>query len=155
MKDKVEVFFHSQQPYTHVTDESLARYKSGRLDFPNTYFDPEKAHCLYNQYHEQYAFADEVGIDGIMTNEHHASYWNMKPSAIRFGPWWRIPTNGPRRSAAAFCGHRAIVCVDPRSTSTLPGISCGSPAAWLPGGLAEEEGPRPATRSYKTSTPLW
>lgn len=81
MKDKVEVFFHSQQPYSHVSDEDLAGYPSGRLDFPNTYFDPEKAHSLYNQYHELYAFADEVGIDGIMTNEHHASYWNMKPSA--------------------------------------------------------------------------
>jgi alkanesulfonate monooxygenase SsuD/methylene tetrahydromethanopterin reductase-like flavin-dependent oxidoreductase (luciferase family) len=35
---------------------------------------------LYNQYHEQYALADEVGFDGIMSNEHHASYWCMKPS---------------------------------------------------------------------------
>ena len=81
MKDTVEVFFHSQQPYSHVTDQDLEKYDSGRLDFPNTYFDPHKAAALYNQYHEQYAFADEVGLDGIMTNEHHASYWNMKPSA--------------------------------------------------------------------------
>ena len=81
MKDHVEVFWHSQQPYIHVTDEDLEKYGSGRLDFPNTYFDPEKAHGLYNQYHEQYAHADEVGLDGIITNEHHSSYWNMKPSA--------------------------------------------------------------------------
>ncbi len=81
MKETVEIYFHSQQPYTHVTDDDLGKYDSSRLDFPNTYFDPQKAHALYNQYHEQYAFADEVGIDGIMTNEHHASYWNMKPSA--------------------------------------------------------------------------
>ena len=79
--DSVQVFFHSQQPYSHVTDEDLAQYDSGRLDFPNTFFNPEKAHVLYNQYHEQYAWADEAGLDGIMTNEHHASYWNMKPSA--------------------------------------------------------------------------
>ena len=81
MKDHVEVFWHSQQPYIHVTDEDLEKYGSGLLDFPNTYFDPEKAHVLYNQYHEQYAHADEVGLDGIITNEHHSSYWNMKPSA--------------------------------------------------------------------------
>ncbi len=79
--NRVQVFFHSQQPYSYVTDEDLAGYKSGRIDFPNTFFDPEKAHGLYNQYHEQYAWADESGLDGIMTNEHHASYWNMKPSA--------------------------------------------------------------------------
>ena len=81
MKDTVEVFFHSQQPYTHLNEEDIGRYNSGRLDFPNTYFDPEKAHHLYNQYHEQYVMADEAGLDGIMTNEHHSSYWNMKPSA--------------------------------------------------------------------------
>ena len=81
MKDTVEVFFHSQQPYTQLNEEDIAQYNSGRLDFPNTYFDPEKAHHLYNQYHEQYAMADEAGLDGIMTNEHHSSYWNMKPSA--------------------------------------------------------------------------
>ena len=80
MKDKVEVFFHTQQPYTDVTDEQLEQFPS-RLEFPNTYFDPNKAHALYNEYHEQYIWADEVGFDGIMTNEHHASYFNMKPSA--------------------------------------------------------------------------
>ena len=80
MKDRVEVFWFSEQPYGHVTEEDVEKYDSGRLSFPNRYFDPEKAHILYNQYHEQYALADEVNFDGIMSNEHHASYWCMKPS---------------------------------------------------------------------------
>ncbi len=80
MKDHVEVFWFSEQPYGHVTEEDVQKYDSGRLGFPNRYFDPEKAHILYNQYHEQYALADEVNFDGIMSNEHHASYWCMKPS---------------------------------------------------------------------------
>jgi len=79
-KDHVEIYWFSEQPYGHVTDADLEQYESGRLGFPNTYFDPEKAHVLYNQYHEQYAWADEVGFDGIMSNEHHASYWCMKPA---------------------------------------------------------------------------
>ena len=80
MKDTIEVFWFSEQPYAHVTDADLEQYDSGRLGFPNTFFDPHKAHVLYNQYHEQYALADEVGFDGIMSNEHHASYWCMKPA---------------------------------------------------------------------------
>ena len=80
MKDTIEVFWFSEQPYAHVTDADLEQYDSGRLGFPNTHFDPEKAHVLYNQYHEQYALADQVGFDGIMSNEHHASYWCMKPA---------------------------------------------------------------------------
>ncbi len=80
MKDTIEVFWFSEQPYAHITDEDLEPYESGRLGFPNTFFDPQKAHVLYNQYHEQYALADEVGFDGIMSNEHHSSYWCMKPA---------------------------------------------------------------------------
>jgi alkanesulfonate monooxygenase SsuD/methylene tetrahydromethanopterin reductase-like flavin-dependent oxidoreductase (luciferase family) len=80
MKDTVEVFWFSEQPYSYITDQDLEKYDSGRLWFPNSHFDPEKAHVLYNEYHEQYAFADEMGFDGIMTNEHHASYWCMKPA---------------------------------------------------------------------------
>ena len=79
-KVHAEVYWFSEQPYGHVTDADLEKYESGRLGFPNTHFDPEKAHVLYNQYHEQYALADEVGFDGIMSNEHHASYWCMKPA---------------------------------------------------------------------------
>ena len=79
-KDKVEVFWFSEQPYGHVTDEDVSQYESGRLDFSNSHFDPEKAHVLYNNYHDQYAWADENGFDGIMSNEHHASYWCMKPA---------------------------------------------------------------------------
>ncbi|MCI0824640.1 MAG: LLM class flavin-dependent oxidoreductase [Chloroflexi bacterium] len=78
--DKVEVFYFTEQAYGHVNDQDLEKYESGRLGFPNTHFNPEKAHVLYNEYHEQYVLADEVGFDGIMTNEHHASYWCMKPS---------------------------------------------------------------------------
>ena len=80
MKDKIEVFWFSEQPYAHVAESDLEQYESGRLGFPNTFFDPEKAHVLYNQYHDQYALPDEVGFDGIMSNEHHASYWCMKPA---------------------------------------------------------------------------
>ena len=78
--EKVDVFWFSEQPYGPATEEDLEKYDSGRLGFPNTYFDPQKAHVLYNEYHEQYSLADEVGFDGIMTNEHHASYWCMKPA---------------------------------------------------------------------------
>jgi alkanesulfonate monooxygenase SsuD/methylene tetrahydromethanopterin reductase-like flavin-dependent oxidoreductase (luciferase family) len=79
--DKAEIYWFSEQAYRAVNDQDLEKYESGRLGFPNTYFDPEKAHVLHNQYHEQYALVDEVGFDGIMTNEHHAAYWCMKPSA--------------------------------------------------------------------------
>lgn len=80
-KDKVENYWFSEQPNGYVRDEDLDKYDATRSVFPNSYFDPQKAHVLYNEYHEQYALVDEVGFDGIMTNEHHTAYWCMKPSA--------------------------------------------------------------------------
>jgi alkanesulfonate monooxygenase SsuD/methylene tetrahydromethanopterin reductase-like flavin-dependent oxidoreductase (luciferase family) len=78
----VQVFWFTEQPYSYTTEEELARYQTeSYLTFPNRLFDPQKAHLLYSQYHEQYALADEVGFDGIMTNEHHSAWWCMKPSA--------------------------------------------------------------------------
>ena len=79
-KDQVEVYWFSEQPQGYVSDAQLEQFDSGRLGFPNTFFDPAKAHLLYNEYHDQYALADEVGFDGIMTNEHHAAYWCGKPA---------------------------------------------------------------------------
>ena len=130
MVDQVEVFFHSQQPYVHVREEDISQYDSGRLGFPNTYFDPEKAHVLYNQYHEQYSFADEAGVDGIMTNEHHSAYWNMKPSANldaagRYAP--RGPACGGRHSRGSPC------------RSLGPGSHTGRYSASVPGGRRRRE----------------
>ena len=79
--DKVEVYWFTEQQNGYITDEDLEKYESSKLGFPNTYFDPEKARALYNEYHEQYAFADEVGFDGVMTNEHHMAYGCLKASA--------------------------------------------------------------------------
>ena len=61
MKERLR-FSSLQQPYIDVTDENLAAYNSGRLDLSQHLLRSEKAHSLYNQYHEQYSLADEVGI---------------------------------------------------------------------------------------------
>jgi hypothetical protein len=62
-----EVYWFSEHPYGHVTEDDLAPYESGRMHFPNTNFDPAKAHVLYRNYHEQYAWADE----GVMSETEH------------------------------------------------------------------------------------
>ena len=76
----VEVYWFSEQPYGFITDQDLAPHESGRMHFSNSHFDPLKAHVLYQNYHDQYAWADQNGFDGIMSNEHHSAYWCMKPS---------------------------------------------------------------------------
>ena len=53
-----------------MTDSGLENSKPGRMHLPNTSFDPLNAQVLYYNYRDQYAWADELGFDGIMTNEH-------------------------------------------------------------------------------------
>jgi len=123
MPQHVEVFFHSQQPYTYVQDADLAQYPSGRLDFPNRYFDPGHAHVLYNQYHEQYAWADEVGLDGIMTNDYQASYWNMKPSANLDAA---VLSKVTRKARLAILGNILPICDPVRMAEELAMLDCYS-----------------------------
>ena len=79
-KDQMDVYWFSEQAQGYISEGEIEQFESGRLAFPNSHFDPDKAHALYNEYHEQYILADEVGFDGIMTNEHHAAYWCGKPA---------------------------------------------------------------------------
>ncbi|MBV8702912.1 MAG: LLM class flavin-dependent oxidoreductase, partial [Acetobacteraceae bacterium] len=48
------------------------------LMFSSKYFDPVAGSRLYNEYLEHYILADELGIDGIMLNEHHNAPFCMQ-----------------------------------------------------------------------------
>ena len=41
--DQVQVFFFTEQPNGYVRGEDLEKYPNTRMEFPNTYFSPEKA----------------------------------------------------------------------------------------------------------------
>ena len=125
-----EIFWFSEQPYGHVTDADLEPYESGRMHFPNTHFDPIKAHQLYNNYHDQYAWADEMGFDGIMTNEHHSAYWCMKPSANVDGA---VIAKVTKRAKIALLGN-VIALNDPvKMAEELAMLDCISGGRFRPG----------------------
>jgi alkanesulfonate monooxygenase SsuD/methylene tetrahydromethanopterin reductase-like flavin-dependent oxidoreductase (luciferase family) len=67
----VDVYFFTEMPYAEFDEREAANYPSMRLTFPNTYFDPHKANVLFRNYYDQYQWAEEVGFDGLMINEHH------------------------------------------------------------------------------------
>lgn len=73
-------YYFSEQPYTGYDPALQAEHPALRLMLPNEHFDPTLASTLYQRYHEEYAFADEVGFDGIMINEHHTAPFCMQAS---------------------------------------------------------------------------
>ena len=67
----VDVYFFTEMPYAAFDEKEAEAYPSMRLTFPNTFFDPKTAHKLFQNYFDQYQWAEEVGFDGLMINEHH------------------------------------------------------------------------------------
>ena len=67
----MDFFYFTEMPYAEFPESEVEKYPSMRLTFPNTYFDPGKAHHLFKRYLDEYQYAEEVGFDGLMINEHH------------------------------------------------------------------------------------
>jgi len=70
-------------PYVHLP-ENHKDFKTTWVSFPNKFYDPEKAHELYQRYFEQLILADRLGFDAIVLNEHHNTVYSMMatPSVV-------------------------------------------------------------------------
>jgi alkanesulfonate monooxygenase SsuD/methylene tetrahydromethanopterin reductase-like flavin-dependent oxidoreductase (luciferase family) len=67
----LDVYYFTEMPYAAFDEKEAQNYPSMRLTFPNKYFDPNTASGLMRNYFDQYQWAEEVGFDGLMINEHH------------------------------------------------------------------------------------
>ena len=47
------------------------------LDLSNEIYDPEVGASLYNRYIDEHIYAEEMGFDGLMLNEHHSTPFCM------------------------------------------------------------------------------
>ena len=58
------------------------KYRSAWVVLPNSYFDPQKGHVLYNRYLDELELAAELGFDGVCINEHHQTAYGLMPSPV-------------------------------------------------------------------------
>jgi alkanesulfonate monooxygenase SsuD/methylene tetrahydromethanopterin reductase-like flavin-dependent oxidoreductase (luciferase family) len=66
-------------PYADLDLERSKDYRSVWVSFPNTFFDPQKGHALYNRYLDELEAADQLGFDGVCLNEHHQNAYGLMP----------------------------------------------------------------------------
>ena len=78
------------------------------LALSNEIYDPEVGAGLYNRYIDEHVYAEEMGFDGLMLNEHHSTPFcmggAMNVEASHPGPG---DQEGPRSSFSAtsfLCG---------------------------------------------------
>src|SRR6201995_5883744 len=77
------MYFTEQPMSAYPADEGL-KFGATALMFSNKYYDPVAGSRLYNQYLEDYIYADELGVDGIMLNEHHNAPFCMQSTCNIF-----------------------------------------------------------------------
>jgi alkanesulfonate monooxygenase SsuD/methylene tetrahydromethanopterin reductase-like flavin-dependent oxidoreductase (luciferase family) len=61
----------SERAYIDVPEELIIENGSSYFGIPNTYFNPQKGGQLMNEYLDERVYAEELGFDGVMLNEHH------------------------------------------------------------------------------------
>ena len=80
----MHLMYFTEQPMSAYSEKAGRDFGATALMFPNTNFDPVQGSRLYNNYIEQYMLAEEVGVDGIMLNEHHNAPFCMQAKANIF-----------------------------------------------------------------------
>ena len=80
----MHLMYFTEQPMSAYDEQAGRDFGATALMFSNKHFDPVAGSRLYNNYIEQYVYAEEVGIDGIMLNEHHNAPFCMQAKANIF-----------------------------------------------------------------------
>ena len=76
----MQFYFFNLMPYPHMPEDYLERYGTSWATIPNSLYDPEVGHKLYNEYLDVFELADRLGYDGICVNEHHQTCYGLMPS---------------------------------------------------------------------------
>jgi alkanesulfonate monooxygenase SsuD/methylene tetrahydromethanopterin reductase-like flavin-dependent oxidoreductase (luciferase family) len=74
----MHLMYFTEQPMSAYDSQEGLRFGATALMFSNKNFDPVEGSRLYNEYLEQYIYAEEMGVDGIMLNEHHNAPFCMQ-----------------------------------------------------------------------------
>jgi alkanesulfonate monooxygenase SsuD/methylene tetrahydromethanopterin reductase-like flavin-dependent oxidoreductase (luciferase family) len=74
----MHLMYFTEQPMSAYPAQIGLDFGATALMFPNRHFDPVQGSRIYNEYLEHYILADELGIDGIMLNEHHNAPFCMQ-----------------------------------------------------------------------------
>ncbi|HEX6512249.1 MAG TPA: LLM class flavin-dependent oxidoreductase [Chloroflexota bacterium] len=76
----MKFFFFHLMPWPRLPDDFDEKYMSSFIVLPNSYYDPEYGHDLYDRYLDELELADRLGFDAICVNEHHQSAYGLMPA---------------------------------------------------------------------------
>jgi alkanesulfonate monooxygenase SsuD/methylene tetrahydromethanopterin reductase-like flavin-dependent oxidoreductase (luciferase family) len=80
----MRAFMFHLMPWPHLPDDFEQKYDSAWVWFPNSFYDPQEGHHLYNRYLDELELAEPLGFDGVCVNEHHQNAYGLMPSPNLF-----------------------------------------------------------------------
>ncbi|MBM3490669.1 MAG: LLM class flavin-dependent oxidoreductase [Alphaproteobacteria bacterium] len=80
----MHLMYFTEQPMAAYSAEEGLKFGATALMFSNKHFDPVAGSRLYSEFLDQYLYAEEMGVDGIMLNEHHNAPFCMQAKANVF-----------------------------------------------------------------------
>ena len=72
----MHIMYFTERPYREVPEDEVIKNRSF-FGVPNRFFDREVGARLYNEYLDEAVYAEEMGFDGVMLNEHHGTPFCM------------------------------------------------------------------------------
>jgi alkanesulfonate monooxygenase SsuD/methylene tetrahydromethanopterin reductase-like flavin-dependent oxidoreductase (luciferase family) len=67
----MHIMSFTERPHIYVPEDEVLKNGPSYFGVPNTFFDPQKSGKLLNEYLDEAVYAEEMGFDGVMLNEHH------------------------------------------------------------------------------------
>ena len=100
----MHVAYFTERPYRGLDEDEILK-NHAYFAVPNSQFDHIRGSELYNEYLDEYVYAEELGFDGVALNEHHGNPFcmggvmNVEASILaRITDRVRIPMLTGRRS---------------------------------------------------------
>jgi alkanesulfonate monooxygenase SsuD/methylene tetrahydromethanopterin reductase-like flavin-dependent oxidoreductase (luciferase family) len=75
----MKIFNFHLMPYGAADLDAIQKNGSAWVTFSNSHYDPEKGAELYHRYLDELEFADQLGFDGVVLNEHHQTAYGLMP----------------------------------------------------------------------------
>lgn len=67
-------------PHLPAPKEFLRDHEAAWVTVPNSMYDPAEGMQLYERYLDELVFAEQLGLDGVVVNEHHQNAYGLMPS---------------------------------------------------------------------------
>ena len=80
MSTSTEFYLFHLMPYADLDLEASKDFPTVWATLPNSFYDPQKGHALYNRYLDELEYGERLGFDGLCVNEHHQTAYGLMPS---------------------------------------------------------------------------